>query len=231
MEEIKTKIKQTKARKKGFLKAMPDEQRRLLKMEERASKAAKRLLWCIPILLVLLTVAYIVITFQVSYNNKWVINAVICGALFIIGVIILLVARSSFKKKASAYGYSISDYVQEYGEIKQHISDLKKADKEQRAAQRKAAAAEEQARIASEKSAEKVRLAEEHAKVMQDNMKQASEHAASLIGGDAVSAQVSPHDNLSSAPAPQSPDSSAPVAPPSDPIDPVPEENTVPKEA
>ena len=46
----------------------------------------------------------------------------------VIGVIILLVARSSFKKKASAYGYSISDYVQEYGEIKQHISDLKKAD-------------------------------------------------------------------------------------------------------
>ena len=107
---------------------------------------------------------------------------------------------------------------------------MKKADKEQRAAQRKAAVAEEQARIASEKSAEKVRLAEEHAKVMQDNVKQASEHAASLLGADAVSAKVTPHDSLSSTHA-QSPDSFVPVAPPADPIAPISEENEAPKES
>ena len=190
MEDLKTKIKQTKARKKGFLKAMPEEQRRLLKMEEHANKTAKRLLWLIPVWFVCLVVALIVFTFKASYQNKWTINAIICAILFIVGSIIILFIHSSYKKKANAYGYSIPDYVQEYGEIKQHISDLKKADKEQRYAQRKADIAEEKARIASEKSAEHVRAAEEHAKAMQESAKQAYEHASSVANSEAVSVAV-----------------------------------------
>ncbi|MDO4853038.1 MAG: hypothetical protein Q4A88_06435 [Clostridia bacterium] len=178
--ELKAKIKETKARKKGFLKAMPEEQRRLLKMQERANAHARRLLYGIPILFVVLLAGYFALCLTVPYERSWIVNGILAALIFVLGTILLLVLRSSYRKKSKALSSSITDYIQEYDALNQKILDLKEAARIQAAAERKAARAKEKARAASERAAEQVRKAEERAKASQEEARAASDHAAKI---------------------------------------------------
>ena len=162
--EIKGKIKQTKQRRKGFLKALPEEQRRLLKMHERAKNGAKMALYGILIWFLLLLAIYLVVSILFPYARHWMWNGIIAGALFILGTVLLLVIRHSNQKKAKAFASSITEYVNEYDTINSHIAELKKAEKSRVKAERAAEKAEKKARAAAERAQE----TEAYAKAVQE---------------------------------------------------------------
>lgn len=105
---------------------MPEEPRRLLKMQVRSAKAAKSLLYTIPILFGVLALAYVCVGILVPYDKNWVINAIIGGVVFVAGSLLLLVIRSISLKKSRALSSSIMDFVEQYNEICQAIRDLKR---------------------------------------------------------------------------------------------------------
>ena len=161
--EIKEQIKQTKERKKGFVKALPNDQRRLLKLYEQAKAGEKRSLIGIGVWVALLIIAYVVISLVLPYANNWIWNGVVALVLIAGGTALLLFLRKSYKEKAQALASAITDYVHEYEGIKDRIRQLEKAEKERADAARKAERAEERARVAREKAEREAALAHEQA--------------------------------------------------------------------
>lgn len=161
--EIKVKIEQTKARKKGFLKAMPEEQRRLLKLQERASSRSRHALFLIPIWFVLLLIEYPILSLLLPYERNWLWNGIAAGTLFLIGTVILIIIHVAQKRKAEAFSCTISDYVEEYREINKQLTSLKKAERTRAAAERKAERAEEKAQEAAYKAQAKSQEAQQYA--------------------------------------------------------------------
>ena len=181
--DLQAKIKETKARKKAFLKEMPEEQRRLLKLYARAKRAARYALSCIPVWFLILAGAYLLFCLLLPYQNHWVWNGVVAGALFVIVSVLLLLLRSSYRKKADAYASSIPDFVKEYDRLDDRIREMKQAERDRVRAEQKAQSAKEKAAIATERAAEKVRAAEERA-VSTQQKAQAAGDAAAKIGSD-----------------------------------------------
>lgn len=124
----KQQLNEAKQRKKSFLKAMPDDQRRLLLMHQRTLRHAKMLVYLIPVVIVLLLVLYFVAGFRFEYENKWLINGIALGALAVIITTVLLILRASSLKRVKALSSPISDFITEYGKINERIRDLKKPD-------------------------------------------------------------------------------------------------------
>ncbi len=161
--EIKEQIKQTKERKKGFVKALPNNHRRMLKLYEQAKAGEKRSLIGIGVWAALLVIAYVVICLALPYANNWIWNAVIALVLLAGGIALLLFLRKSYKEKAESLSSFITDNVNEYEGIKNRIRQLEKAEKERADAARKAERAEERAKAAREKAEREAALAQEQA--------------------------------------------------------------------
>lgn len=147
--ELRTKIEQAKARKKGFLKAMPEEQRRLLKMHDRAAKRSRRALLLMIVWLILLLLAYFAVGLLFPYPRCWMWNGIMAGALLLLGVVLLFLVHRSQKNKAAAVFTAIADYVTEYGEIDRQIVSLKKAERNNSIDERKARRAQQKAKDAA----------------------------------------------------------------------------------
>ena len=127
--ERKNELNDLKARKKGFLHAMPEDSRRLLKMQQHSVHTAKRILYLIPLLLILFVAGFIWVSIKVPYENNWLINGIILAVLFIAVTILLLFKRSSILKKAKALSNSIPDFVDQYEQLDRSIREAKKGNR------------------------------------------------------------------------------------------------------
>ena len=161
--ELHSKLHDAKSRKKGFLKEMPEEQRRLLKQYAHAKRISKNLLYGIGIWFGIVLIAYLLSSLLLSYPNRWLWNGVIALGAFAIVAVLLLILRSSYRKKADAYASAIPDFVTEFEHLNQSISSLKKAEKGQKKADRITSQAKKKAEKANERAADYTRIAQENA--------------------------------------------------------------------
>ena len=181
--DLKAKIQETKDRKKAFLKEMPEEQRRLLQMYGRAKRAKQRTVTGIAVAFVLFAVLYLVLSIALPYKICWMWNGIIAGVLFIAVTVLLLLLRSSYRKKADAYASTIADFTKEYDRLDDRLQELKKAERDRVRSERKAQNAQRKAEVASERAAEQVRAAEAYASDTRQKAQEASA-AADKLGSD-----------------------------------------------
>ncbi len=124
--ERKQLLKDAKRRKKCFLKEMPDDQRRLLKMYQRTKHNAKALLYAVPVVVLILLLLYLASGFYFRYENRWLINGIILIVVSLILIVILLLERHASKNKIRALSAPIKDFIDEYEKINDQIKELRK---------------------------------------------------------------------------------------------------------
>ena len=127
--ERKALLSEAKKRKKSFLKAMPDDQRRLLLMHQRLKRRSKVLLYAIPVTIVVFLILYCAAGFYFQYENRWMINGIIFASASLIMTGILLCMRSVSLKQMKAFSAPIADFVSEYTRICDRVRELKKTEK------------------------------------------------------------------------------------------------------
>ena len=80
-------LKEAKNRRKNFLKEMPDDQRRLLKMHQKTVRHAKSLMYAIPGLILILIILYFAAGFYFRYEKRWLINGIILVTLCLTAIL------------------------------------------------------------------------------------------------------------------------------------------------
>lgn len=140
--DMQEKIQEAKARKKAFLKEMPESPRRLVKMRARANRFATVAIRAIPVWFAVLAALYLFLCLARPYAKCWMWNGIIMGVLFIVGAVLLLLLRSANRKRSDSYASTIPDFVKEYDRLDERIAALKKADAAQRKADRASSSAQ-----------------------------------------------------------------------------------------
>lgn len=123
--EQKQLLKDAKHRKKCFLKEMPDDQRRLLIMYQRAKRSTKALLYAVPVFILVLLFLYLAAGFYFRYENRWLINGIIAIVVILALTVFLLLERHASQKKMRALSAPIKDFIDEYEKINERIKELK----------------------------------------------------------------------------------------------------------
>ncbi len=112
-------------RKKCFLKEMPDDQRHLLKMHQRAKRSAHLFLYAIPAAVLILLFLYLAAGFYFRYEKRWLINGIILIVASFALTVIFLLKRHSSLNKMRALSAPIKDFIDEYEIINEQIAKLK----------------------------------------------------------------------------------------------------------
>ena len=111
--ELKDQILQTKERKKGFMKAMPQTTRTQIDAYQKLDRIGKRI-WIIPVAALVLSVAvYLVSCLAVTSENRWIVHAVLAGLWIIAGIVFALILKSVCDKGKKAITVGAQDYVDE----------------------------------------------------------------------------------------------------------------------
>ncbi len=157
--ELKDQILQTKERKKGFLKAMPETTRTQVDAYAKFDKISDNYWVVIVCGAVLALIAFIIAVS--AAKEQWWLN-LIPAALIIGGsVIAALYVKSLTKKAKKAITLGAPDYVEELNAINARLSGLEKAEKaridaekQEARAKARAEAAQREAELAAQKQQE-----------------------------------------------------------------------------
>lgn len=152
--ELKDQILQTKERKKGFLKAMPEDTRKQINIYTKLDKIAKNFWIIIVAALIISGVVYLVACFGATESNKFVLHGILAGLWVIAGVALAFWIRTLALKGKKAVGLGAPDYVEELNAINARLSGLERAEKQRLAAEKEEAKAKARAEAAQRKADE-----------------------------------------------------------------------------
>ena len=158
--ELKDQILQTKERKKGFLKAMPETTRTQVDAYTKFDRISDNY-WVVIVCGAVLALIGYLIAGLAAEESKWILN-LIPAALIIGGsVIAALYVKSLTKKAKKAITLGAPDYVEELNAINARLSGLEKAEKaridaekQEARAKARAEAAQREAELAAQKQQE-----------------------------------------------------------------------------
>ncbi|MBQ1820624.1 MAG: hypothetical protein II117_03365 [Clostridia bacterium] len=158
--ELKDQILQTKERKKGFLKAMPETTRTQVDTYAKLDKIAGNYWILIVCAGVLALISYLVAGIS---KGDWVINLIPAALTIAAGVVGSFYVKSLTKKAKKAITLGAPDYVEELNAINARLAGLEKAEKARVDAERqearakaRAEAAQREAELALQKQQEAV---------------------------------------------------------------------------
>ncbi len=185
--ELKDQILQTKERKKGFLKAMPESTRTQVDTYTKLDKISKN--YWIPIACgVLLAVVGYLIACLSDKPGSWIANLIPAVLLVVGSVIAALYIKSMTNKAKKAIALGVPDYVEELNAINARLLGLEKAEKarieaekQEAKAKARAEAAQRDAELAMQKQQEAMQdaaKAAQNAKAAQESAPQPEEAPA-----------------------------------------------------
>lgn len=146
--ELKDQILQTKERKKGFLKAMPEATRAQINIYQKLDRIGKRFWITIVCALVLSVAVYLVSCLAVTSENRWVVHAILSGLWLVAGIVLAFYLKSLANKGKKAITLGAQDYVDELNAINARLSGLEKAEKQRLEAEKQEAKAKARAEAA-----------------------------------------------------------------------------------
>ncbi len=146
--ELKDQILQTKERKKGFLKAMPETTRTQVETYAKLDKITKDYWILIVCAAALALITYLIACITGGADSRWIINLIPAAILIAGGVVMGLYVKSLTKKAKKAITLGAPDYVEELNAINARISGLEKAEKARVEAERQEARAKARAEAA-----------------------------------------------------------------------------------
>ena len=146
--ELKDQILQTKERKQGFLKAMPQSTRQQINVYQKMEKLKKRFWIVLAGAAILSVVIYLVSCLAVNNENKWIVHAVLAGLWVVGGAFFAFYLRSLAEKSMKAISLGAQDYVDELNVINSRLAGLQKAEKERVEAEKQEAKAKARAEAA-----------------------------------------------------------------------------------
>ena len=151
--ELKDQILQTKERKKGFLKAMPESTRTQVDTYTKLDKISKN--YWIPIACgVLLAVVGYLIACLSDKPGSWIANLIPAVLLVVGSVIAALYIKSMTNKAKKAIALGVPDYVEELNAINARLLGLEKAEKARVEVEKQEAKAKARAEAAQRKADE-----------------------------------------------------------------------------
>ncbi len=181
--ELKDQILQTKERKKGFLKAMPETTRTQVDTYTKLDKISGKYWITIVCGVVLALIGYLIACLA-SDESKWLLNLIPAALLIGGSVVSAFYFKSLTSKAKKAITLGAPDYVEELNAINARLSGLERAEKARVEAERqeakakaRAEAAQREAEIALQKQQEAM---ENGAKALQ-GVSQAAEKAEKPI--------------------------------------------------
>ena len=146
--ELKDQILQTKERKKGFLKAMPDSMRTQIAFYQKLDRLGKRI-WIIPVASIVISLCvYLVACLLTASVSPWVLHAILAGLWIVAGVVVAIYLKSICTKGKNAIKSGAQDYVDELNAINARLAGLEKAEKERQEAEKQEARAKARAEAA-----------------------------------------------------------------------------------
>ena len=145
--ELKEQILQTKERKKGFLKAMPESTRTQVDTFVKLDKIAKNY-WIIIVCGAVIALIGYLIGCLSKAPNSWVLNLIPAALLIAVCVIAALWIKSLTNKSKKAIALGIPDYIEELQSIDARLLGLEKAEKARVEAEREEARAKARAEAA-----------------------------------------------------------------------------------
>ncbi len=156
--ELKDQILQTKERKKGFLKAMPESTRTQVDTFVKLDKIAKNYWIIIVCGFVIALIGYLI---GCLTKSPWILNLIPAALLIAVCVIAALWIKSLTNKAKKAIALGIPDYIEELQSINARLLGLEKAEKarveaekEEARAKARAEAAQRDAELALQKQQE-----------------------------------------------------------------------------
>jgi glucan phosphoethanolaminetransferase (alkaline phosphatase superfamily) len=152
--ELKDQILQTKERKKGFLKAMPEDTRKQINAYTKLDKIAKNYWFIIIGALIVSGAVYLVSCFVANENNKYAVLAILAALWVVAGIVLAFWVKSLAAKAKKAIGLGAPDYVEELNAINTRLAGLERAEKQRLAAEKEEARAKAQAEAAQRKAEE-----------------------------------------------------------------------------
>ncbi|MBR4906424.1 MAG: hypothetical protein IKZ44_06175 [Clostridia bacterium] len=176
--ELKDQILQTKERKKGFLKAMPESTRTQVDTFVKLDKIAKNYWIVIVCGVVIALVGYLIGCLS---KGSWVLNLIPAALLIVVCVITALWVKSLTNKAKKAITLGIPDYIEELRSINARLLGLEKAEKARVEAEKEEARAKARAEAAqrdAELALQKQQEAMQDAAKAQSAAKAAQESAA-----------------------------------------------------
>ena len=145
--ELKDQILQTKERKKGFLKAMPESTRTQVDTFVKLDKISKNN-WIIIVCGVVIALVGYLIGCLSKAPSSWVLNLIPAALLIVVCVIASLWIKSLTNKAKKAIALGIPDYIEELQSIDARIFGLEKAEKARVEAEKQEARAKARAEAA-----------------------------------------------------------------------------------
>lgn len=182
--ELKDQILQTKERKKGFLKAMPETTRTQVDAYAKFDKISDKYWIVIVCGAVLALIGYLIACISGPQDSRWILNLI--PAVLIIGgsIVAALYVKSLTKKAKKAITLGAPDYVEELNAINARLSGLEKAEKarieaekQEARAKARAEAAQREAELAVQKQQEAM---QDGAKAIQGVAQQAEKAATEM---------------------------------------------------
>lgn len=185
--ELKDQILQTKERKKGFLKAMPENTRTQVDTYTKLDKISDKYWIAIVCGAVLALIGYLIACLSKD-ESKWILN-LIPAALLIGGSIISAFYFKSLTKKAKkAITLGASDYVEELNAINARLSGLEKAEKARVEAERQ----EQKAKARAEAAQRDAELALQRQQEAMQHVSQAVQSTPAPLPVQPAKAAVNP---------------------------------------
>lgn len=148
--ELKDQILQTKERKQGFLKSMPQGTRTQINTYQKMEKI-KKYFWVILAGVCLLAlISYLVSCLAVTGHpeSRWIVNLIIALVWIAVGACGALYQKSLAEKAMKAITLGAQDYVDELNVINARLAGLEKAERERQEAERQEAKAKARAEAA-----------------------------------------------------------------------------------
>ena len=183
--ELKDQILQTKERKKGFLKAMPESTRTQVDTFVKLDKIAKNN-WIIIVCGAVIALIGYLIGCLSKEPSSWVLNLIPAALLIAVCVIAALWIKSLTNKAKKAIALGIPDYIEELQSINARLLGLEKAEKARIEAEKQEARAKARAEAAqrdAELALQKQQEAMQDAAKAQSAAKAAQESAAPQPAG------------------------------------------------
>ncbi len=185
--ELKDQILQTKERKKGFLKAMPESTRTQVDAYTKFDKISGNF-WIIIVLAAVLAVAGYLIACLAAKETKWILNLIPAVLLIAAGVVVALSFKSLTKKAKKAITLGAPDYVEELNAINARLSGLERAEKarleaekQEARAKARAEAAQRDAALALQKQQEAALKQQEAVQTVTQSVQNAAEDVAEPV--------------------------------------------------
>ena len=152
--ELKDQILQTKERKRGFLKAMPEDTRKQINAYTKLEKIAKNFWFIIVGALIISGAVYLVSCFVATSENRFVVHAILAGLWVVAGIVLAFWVKALAAKATKAIRLGAPDYVEELNNINTRLADLERAEKQRLIAEKEEARAKAQAEAAQRKAEE-----------------------------------------------------------------------------